>query len=414
MSGTSGAGRLNYEQPVITVLPDHREYSDLVALQQTLAQLGFDSGSALLKLSFKNSKLPLEEAMEQISQYFKSEEPAITGAAGAHAATSAQVASKPDLEEAAPEGTTMVAGESIRNEEPDPEPMDVDQTSKPETRPEPEVPAEGVTAENVGEMSPAAAITAATSTESPAPQDAPAPASSPPLQSLDQSRNVQIFAASTSSTPQAARNAWNENDYLPTTEHAKAHQAQLQTKTRNQRLPSDKELEEQEKAQREKMEAAAAKGGFVRIRMPDSELIQRDLNKDDTAVGLYEFVKTYLDRKDEPFELRYTGPKGGHVLIAKNSKRLIQDLRFVTNELVTFAWADNASAEARASRKTLAQEWQAKAQQLKVEEPAPAEKPQASVVGQTVAEGKRKANMTSEEKESKLKNMLGGKFFKRK
>jgi tether containing UBX domain for GLUT4 len=414
MSGTSGAGRLNYEQPVITVLPDHREYSDLVALQQTLAQLGFDSGSALLKLSFRNSNLPLEEAMTQISQYFKTEESALTGTAGAHAATSAQNTSKPALEEAAPEATTTVAGETIRSNEPDPEPMDVDPMPETETGSEPEVPAEGVTAENVGEMSPAAAITAATSTASSAPQETPVPASIPPPQSLDQSRNVQIFAASTSSTPQAARNAWNENDYLPTIEHAKAHQAQLQTKTRNQRLLSDKELEEQEKARQEKMEAAAAKGGFVRIRMPDSELIQRDLKKEDTADGLYEFVKPYLDRKNEPFELRYTGPRGGHVLIAKDNKRLIQDLHFVTNELVTFAWSETASAETRASRKTLAQEWQAKAQQLKVEEPTAAEKSQAPTTGQTVAEGKRKANMTSEEKESKLKNMLGGKFFKRK
>jgi tether containing UBX domain for GLUT4 len=73
MSGTSGAGRLNYETPVITVMPGHREHSDFVGLQQTLAQLGFDNGSALLKLSFRNSGIPLEEAMAQISHYFNGE-----------------------------------------------------------------------------------------------------------------------------------------------------------------------------------------------------------------------------------------------------------------------------------------------------------------------------------------------------
>ncbi|KAI9872514.1 MAG: hypothetical protein M1823_008150, partial [Watsoniomyces obsoletus] len=76
-------------------------------------------------------------------------------------------------------------------------------------------------------------------------------------------------------------------------------------------------------------------------------------------------------------------------------------------------WAEDASAEARASRKTLAQEWQAKAQTLKVEEPAQPEKPEAFAKGQTVAEGKRKANMSSEDKESKLKNILGKGLFKR-
>jgi tether containing UBX domain for GLUT4 len=93
----------------------------------------------------------------------------------------------------------------------------------------------------------------------------------------------------------------------------------------------------------------------------------------------------------------------------------VHDLRFFNNELITFQWADNASAEARASRNTLSQEWQAKAQKLKVEEPVQQEKAQPQAVrSQTVAEGKRKANMSNEEKESKLKNLLGKGLFKKK
>jgi len=93
----------------------------------------------------------------------------------------------------------------------------------------------------------------------------------------------------------------------------------------------------------------------------------------------------------------------------------VHDLRFFNNELVTFLWADNASAEARASRHVLSQESQAKAQALKVEEPVREERaqPEASQ-GQTVADGKRKANMSNEEKESKLKNLLGKGLFKKK
>ena len=56
---------MNYEMPVVTVMPGHREQADFVGLQKTLSQLGFDSGSALLRLGFKNSGTPLEEAMAQ-------------------------------------------------------------------------------------------------------------------------------------------------------------------------------------------------------------------------------------------------------------------------------------------------------------------------------------------------------------
>lgn len=412
MSGTSGAGRLHYETPVITVMPAHREQSDFVGLQQTLSQLGFDNGSALLKLSYKNSGLPLEEAMAQISQYFKSGQSDTAGAQGAYAATSVQSISQPSTDPPTSGPDTTVAGETVRTDEPDPEPMEVDTRPTDLPKTEQEVPSNGVTAQNVGDMSPAASLQAATAM-APTTQ-----ASSVRVNSGaggDQTRNVQIFSAPTSSTPQAARNAFNESDYLPTIEHAKVHQAQLLNKTRNQRLPSDKELEEQEKTRQEKREAAAARGGALRIRMPDGTLIQMSFNKDDTADVLYDFVKGFLDRKHEPFDLKYTSPTGRLVLIEKNSKRLSQDLRFSTNELITFQWAENASAEARASRKTLAQEWQAKATALKVEEPALAEKPEAPAQqGQTVAEGKRKAVMTSEEKESKLKSMLGKGLFKRK
>jgi tether containing UBX domain for GLUT4 len=414
MSGDSGAGRLHYETPVITVMPSHREQSDFVGLQQTLAQLGFDSGSALLKLSFKNSGIPLEEAIAQITQYFKSEEPAGTSAEGAHAATSAQSASKPDLEQAAPETISTVAGETIRSEEPDPETMDIDTSQVAKS--EPEVPAEGATVENVGDLSPADTAAAATSTASATSMASAVPdASAPDISSYSQ-RNVQIYGAPKSSTPQAAQKSFNESDYNPTVEHAKAHQAHLLTRTRNTRLLSDKELEEQDRAQQEKMETAAAKGAIVRVRMPDGELIQFDIFKTDTAAWLHDFVKTFLDNKNEPFELKHIGPRAAYIPIEKNDKCLIQHLRFSANELVRFSWANNASAAVRASRDTLSDETQASARELKIEDPVAAEKaPASSSNGETVADGKKKSTLTAEEKESKLRKMLGGKkLFNRK
>jgi tether containing UBX domain for GLUT4 len=414
MSDASGSGRLCYEMPVITVMPGHKEQSTFVGLQQTLSQLGFDSGSALLKLSFKNSGTPLEEAMSQISQYFKTGEPASSGAQGAHAGTSAQAGSMPNPDTAAPEATTTIAGETVRNEEPDPEPMDVDAQSVAQPASEPVVFEENNATVDSANISPAAALAAATSTASSEPLDSATAPSQPSesTHSSEQPRNVQIFSASSSATPQAARNAFNESDYQPTIEHAKIHQNQLQNRTRNQRLLSDKELEEQEKERQAKISAASNKLHSLRIRLPDGSLVQMNLTKADTASILYDFVTSFLEKKTEPFELKYTGPTGRLVLIARDQKRLIQDLRFSTNELVTFQWAENASAEARASRKTLAQEWQAKAQTLKVEEPVK-EEAKEEVKGKTVAEGKRKA-LSSEDKESKLKNILGKGLFKRK
>jgi tether containing UBX domain for GLUT4 len=412
MSGASGAGRLHHETPVITVMPGHREQSDFVGLQQTLVQLGFDSGSALLKLSYKNSGMPLEEAMAQISQYFRRDSPESAGGDGAHTATFSQSTLEHPPEQAVPEATTTVAGDTIRDDEPGPEHIEIDEGSTIQPTLEPDASTKSATTENVGDVSPTPSLTAAISTVSEPTANTPAVFSVPSLPSA-LPRNVQIFSASTSSTPQAARNPFNESDYLPTIEHAKVHQNQLTNKTRNQRLASDKELEEAEKAKQEKMEVAAARGGALRLRMPDGTLIQMNFTKEDTAGGLYDFAQGFLDRKNEPFELKYTSQTGRLVLIEKNSKRLMKDLRFSINELITFQWAENASAEARASRKTLAEEWQAKATALKVEELVP-EKPQASTERQTVAEGKRKVEMSASDKENKLKNILGKGFFKRK
>ncbi|KAF2854548.1 hypothetical protein T440DRAFT_236069 [Plenodomus tracheiphilus IPT5] len=409
--GESGAGRLNYEMPVITVMPGHREQSTFVELQQTLSQLGFESGSALLKLTFKNSGTPLEEAMTQITQYFK--EPTTASSEGVHAAVASQQTSIPDPDRVAPEATERVAVETVRNDEPDPEPMQVDEVAATEPISEPEVSTENPTTNSIENTSPTGELAAATSTAASVPLDASTASSQYPLKTSSQPRNVQIFSASTSSTPQAARNDFNESDYLPTVEHAKSHQAALLTKQRNTRLLSDKELEEQEKARQEKINAAAEKGGALRIRMPDGTLVQMSFTKDDTADALYDFVKNFLEKKNEPFKLNYTSPTGRLALIPQDHKRLIQDLRFFNNELITFQWADDASAEARASRKTLSEEWQAKAQTLKVEEPIAPESV-APAKGQTVAEGKRKAVMSSEEKESKLKNLLGKGLFKKK
>jgi tether containing UBX domain for GLUT4 len=395
-AGGSGAGRLNYEMPVITVMPGHREQSDFVGLQQTLSQLGFDSGSALLKLSFKNSGTPLEEAMSQITQYFKnSEASAKPSSAGEQTASSVQGSPVPNPSKVTPEATQKVTEESIKTDEADPEPMEVD--SRP-TEVSPVTPTVDTPIEP-------------DNTQPEPPVQTPEP-SSAPAQSRSIGQKVQVFAASTSATPQAARNGFNESDYVPTIEHAKSHQAALQSRTRNQRLLSDKELEEQEAARQEKIQAVAEKGSSVRVRLPDGAMVQTSVGKEDTAEGLYDFVQGLLQHK-EPFQLKNVGSNGRLVLIPRDKKRLIQDLRFSSSELITFLWDDNASVDARTSRKILAKEWQDKAQTLRVEEPAPTDDKKVPVKTESKAEGKRKAGMSASEKENKLKSMFSKTLFKR-
>ncbi|KAF2876240.1 GLUT4 regulating protein TUG-domain-containing protein [Massariosphaeria phaeospora] len=396
--GASGAGRLNYETPVVTVMPGHQELSSLVDLQKTLGQLGFDNGSALLRLTYRNSGTPLEKAMAQISQYFKtSDQPTQSGA---HADSAAGPTSIQDPDKATPEATSTALGETVKAAEPEPDAMEVDSTPTHEPVSDAMTSVNDKTAQN--ENIPPSAATLPGSV----------PAEDQPARKPG-SRNVQIFSAPASATPQAARQAFNEGDYTPTIEHAKSHQASLLGKSRNTRLLSDKELAEQEATRQAKINAVAEKGGSLRIRMPDGTLIQMDISKADTATGLYDFVTSFLDRKTEPYQLKYVGSTGRLVLIPRDNKRLIQDLRFASMEMITFLWDEGASTEARQSQQTLAQEWHAKAQALKVVDPVPNAQPEPVNPESSKAEGKRRADLNPADKESKLKNILGKGLFKR-
>ncbi|KAF2684935.1 hypothetical protein K458DRAFT_417783 [Lentithecium fluviatile CBS 122367] len=390
-NGSSGAGRMHYEMPVITVMPDHKEYSTFVDLQKTLSQLGFGN-SALLKLSYKNSGTPLEEAMAQISQYFKSAEPTPSGA---HAESSAQGSSIPSLENAAPEASTAVAGETIRTNEPDPTPMDVDE--KPTEEPAPAAPISAVDGpvEQTENIPPSSS---SLSTPAPAPSQPSQPLPSPPL------RNIQIFAAPTSSTPQAARQTPDESDFEPTKEQAIAHQAAIQRQTRNTRLLSDKELEQQEADRQARLSATAEKGGVLRVRLPDGAFIQTQMLKSDTANDIYAVVSSCLSIHNEPYDLQYRSRAGQPLKMERANKRVFQDLGFSSNELVTFLWGDKASNDARSRKNVLSQQYQQQAQTLRVEEPA-ALKGEAQTPSQGNAEGKKKM-ATKAEIEAKMKKFL--------
>ncbi|PVH95022.1 hypothetical protein DM02DRAFT_170749 [Periconia macrospinosa] len=397
-SNGKGAGRLNYEMPVITVLPDHKKYSTFVQLQKTLSQLGFDGGSALLKLSYENSGTPLEEAMTQITQYFKSSEPA---ASGAHARPPTQTTSIPDPDAAAEESTATVAGQTTRVDEPDPSPMEVDTDVDNKTSTQPASAPAASAPEHKD-----AAISSTISTSPPPPSSS--------------TRNINVFAAPTSTTPQAARYAYNEADYIPTVEHAKSHQASLNSRTRNTRLLSDKELEDLASERTQKQAQAHEKGGKIRLRFPDGTLVESTISKGDSAKDVYDIAASVLDAnlREQPFQLLRRDPTNPIRLatFAPDANALLfRDLNMWNSEMVTFRWDETASASARSAKSVLSSEWQQKAQVLKVEEPdvAPAEQQGAGAGAKGKVEGKRKVEMSNEEKENKLKNILTGGIFKK-
>jgi len=129
------------------------------------------------------------------------------------------------------------------------------------------------------------------------------------------------------------------------------------------------------------------------------------------AASLYAFVRGLIEHADQPFLLRYIGPKGVPVALKEGGERLVQDLRFSGREAVTFLWDERASPEARLSRRILRREWLDRAQVLRVEEPVGGSAAEEVVLEKGAGKGKGKVG--GADKESKLKSILGKGFFKR-
>lgn len=341
-SGDAGAGRLYYQTPVIQVMG--RELSSFTDLQKSLAQLGFNSGNILLRLSFRVTPEPLEEAMLKIGEYFKSFED--VGAENADAAIPGHTAvvtdankqtpppvSPPITDEAPPASTT-----------PAPEPVsqpDLPQPSTPETPSTPSV----------------------------------------------SSRPVTVFRPPTSTTPQSAQAAYDENDYIPTVEHAQSHQRRLNLSSRPTRLPTDAEIAAKAAAEQERL--ASITEVEVKVRFPEQSQVVAKFGQQDTGKALYDFVRGCLDESivGENFTLSFFAGGGPGPLGAKSQKTvipdsdsasLIRDLGMRGRVLVNFSWDPSASLVARGSgSKLLKPELRNQAQELKVQDvPAAVEEPE--------------------------------------
>ena len=337
----SGALRLYYEQPSINVMG--RTIETFTDLQKTLGQLGINGGSILMRLNFKNNGQPLEEAMEQISGYFTSVEGpsgnsgvgATQEAHGAHAAGVGNMSSLPDA--AADNAQASLDGSAG----PEPNDEDVEMTSSAPVAP--------VVENDV----------IASSSET---QPQPAETAPQPQQALY--NGVAVYRAPSNDTPAAALEPDDPSTFEPSIAHAKAHQAALERSGRNTRLLSDKELEEQENQRQAAL--ATVLNVTVRVRYPDQSMIETNINASETSADVYRKVRETLAHPTEPFELRFLGKKGNQSLPNSAEKRLVRDFGFRGKVLVTFAWLQEASTQARQAA-ALKEEYRSHAQELNVD-----------------------------------------------
>lgn len=369
--------------PVIQFMS--RELGSFADLQKTLASLGVNNGSALLRLTFRSSGQPLEEAMAEISQYFKDlEEPdvATAEAHGAHADSAGDFRSSvPD-----PGSAAIPANIAGSGNPPETAPMEdatLDASSAQPTTPEKRKASE--------------ALTPAT--------EQPDALSDNAIVGPDQ-RPLTVYAPSASTAPQATAHAFNAADYETSVDHVRLHKAHLNEAARNKRLPSDAELAAQESARREKL--AAVIDVSIRIKLPDEWMVAATFGKLETAEGLYGWVRELLRFPDQPFELRYTGPKGALVGLKEGKERLVGDLGFQGRMMVRMAWREGASAEARKSA-VLQDVWRDRAEVIKVEAPVQEEVAEEEKGTKSGGEAKgEKKQISGADKEKKLKGFLKG------
>ncbi|KAJ5963622.1 uncharacterized protein N7479_003498 [Penicillium vulpinum] len=317
--GGDVAGRLYYEIPVLQIM--ERELSTFTDLQKTLAQLGFNSGNILIRLSFRRTEEPIEEAMTKIGEFFKDEAP------------SAQ--DKNAVPSAAPTDSTSKEPAQELSSTLQPEPSSVT-TESDEVVPPPSL-------------------------------------SEPATSTADSSRTVTVFSPPSEDTPSSAKLDYNESDYVPSIEHAKLHQRLLNESSRPKRLPTDAEIAA--KAEAEAAKRAAIREVDVKIRFPDQSQVVAKFGVSDTGQSLYEFARGCLASPfaSESFILTVHGVSRSNYTTAipsSDKKRLIKDLGLAGRVLVNFSWADNAASFVHARRaEILRPELRSQAQQLKVEQP---------------------------------------------
>ncbi|KAF5562368.1 UBX domain-containing protein [Fusarium phyllophilum] len=328
MSGDtgSGSGQLYYETPVLNIMG--RELSTFADFQKTLSQLGYNSGSVLIRLDYRKTDKTLYDAMTEIGQFFKETEDEDLKA-------EAPVAK---VEIAAEQGAQK-PGEQAQRETQDSQMTDnqVEQTQDP--------------APIQQETGPKAANEDNMEIDSSQPGDPLAP--------------INVFLAPSGSTPAAALAPATDADFAPTVAHAQLHQARLQGDSRNKRLLSDRELEE--KAAAEAARINAIKSVLVKVRFPDNTSSDWEASPSHSGQFLYDAVRHVMAHNNQPFHLVLPGTK----IVIKDdpspSNGLIKAYKLSGRTLINLVWDDAVPSAVRKEpflKANIAQ----KGQQVKVPE----------------------------------------------
>lgn len=351
-TGASGAGRIFYETPVLNLAG--REVSTFTELQKTLGQFGVSGGSILLRLTFRKTETPLEEAMVEIQQYFKSSDEPLEQSASS---SSAESAPAPALEvESVTEAVANIPTPSSGLEESSP-------------------------------------MTSVTPTKRSAPEDE--------TKSDGHHQPMTVYAAPSGDTPKAALQPHNDMDYEPTVQHAKQHQEVLKTHTMNKKLPSyaEQQKQEEEKAAR----LAKVNEVVIQVRFPDQTRLENRYTATDTTLTLYNSVSSVL-RENQPFKL-VTFQFGKPLTIPKDEKKLlIRDAGLDGRVLLNFLWEDGVSEEVRKG-KCLKAEYIQQAKEL----PVPVVQTAVETANQDPDKGKGKETDKKEnggEKKNKMMNKI--------
>lgn len=317
-NGASGAGRICYEMPILNVMG--RELSTFADLQKTLGQLGL-SGNALIRLDFRKTDQPLEEAMAAIGEYFKEVTP--------------EAVKKESPESPKEVGTLTEAISKLPSNESEDASKDTEMTEASE--------------DTSTDASPYPETAGDTLRTSLAPSKYLAPATSLGPEAQNQvlgpdGQPISVYRAPSNDVPSAALAPHNEDDYEPSIAHAKIHQKTLLERSHNKRLPSDAEAEQMEKERLEKL--AKTKEVKIKIRFPDQSSVEASFDATKTGSDLYVYVTGLISAETEPFKLTWFKDKGSET-IPRDGKKLIKDLGFRGSTVVNFVWGDDARESAR-------------------------------------------------------------------
>ena len=389
----SGAGRMFYEMPTLNIM--QRELGTFLDLQKTLAQLGHNGGSVLMRLGFRVTEQPLEEAMTEISTYF-------------------QEAEKDETPQTTIE-TPAPASEAVERIPTPNGDMDIAQQSSVEP---PALPQQ----ETMSPSQPSDATQSAleTSDRPTTPKLASDSSGHPQHNHESSSSDITIFNPPTTPRPRNSLTRSSDADFTPTVDHMKQHQRLLSSSGKNQRLPSDAEIAARQREAVERRENV--QNVTIRLRLPDQSLVQRDFGRDATVASLYTLCSDVMvERANGRVELRAQGVPGGVLGVEKSGtgmgKTLIQDLGWSGRVLVTVGWKEDVRTDLRQSA-CLKGQYKSQAKALEVPTSAETGAHDAVGLGGTSAvdhgSGKDKGKKKGGDVEAKMKKFLGFNNFGKK